>query len=59
MGKETRLTNGVEAIYVKGEILATAVASQPLYHNNTAVALEIMEKETRLTNGAEASYIGE
>ena len=43
----------------KGEILATAVASQPLYHNNTAVALEIMEKETRLTNGAEASYIGE
>ena len=60
MGKETRLTNGAEAIYVKGEILATAVASQPLdFIHNTAVALEIMEKETRLTNGAEASYIGE
>ena len=43
---------------VKGEILATAVASQPL-DIYTAVALEIMEKETRLTNGAEASYIGE
>ncbi len=44
---------------VKGEILATAVASQPLDIHNTAVALEIMGKETRLTNGAEASYIGE
>ena len=31
MGKEKRLTNGAEAIYVKGEILATAVASQPLH----------------------------
>ena len=59
MGKEIKFRNGAEAIPVKGEILATAVASQPLDIHNTAVALEIMEKETRLTNGAEASYIGE
>ena len=55
----TQLTVGVEAIPVKGEILAAAVASQPLDIHNTAVALEIMEKETKLTIGEGSIHIEE